>query len=692
MPKRPSIEGARAVGRRRLPVVIPLPRLLPAALLVALVIAVLAAAMTPAVARAAQASPPQQDTPVGFLPIARTPGGPLASVISPDGSVTVRILGTRPGGGGGQLRFEISHGARTLVSGGQLGVTAAGFDAANRATPLFAVGAEYTLVSVTSRSVREEYTLAVSERKQIPNRYNEVTVAFKTTAAPEWRLNLVVRAFDEGVALRYVTPVQGGLQRVRYTHEGTQFLFPSGTSAWEQRPLGSLGWSEGVYSRVPVNQLSAQMPMPLTLDFGGGEFGALYEAAVDNFARSSLLRASGANAGVALYLEGPSESALPYATPWRTLMVATGAGALVEQNYLLYNLAEPTRYSAEQVAHFATKPGTAMRVPADATVDGVNIFSTATAKQVVDFAATHGIDYIAFDRDWYGPEFAPDADPTKEGTGGLSISEVTAYGESKGIGVILYVNQLQLDANIDEILTIYQSWGVKGIKLGFVNGTTQAGIDLIHYSVEAAAQYGLFVDVHDQYRPSGMTRTYPNLFTQEGVAGNEHNLDADHTTQLPFTRFIIGAADYTLPYYRAMPTTRGHQLGLGIIFYSPLNFVFFGDSPANYDADPGADFLASLPTTWDETRVLAGTPAEAVVVARRSGAGWYVGAITNQSARSLPITLDFLQPGVTYSARIYTESARNVVAMQERTVVRGDTVQASLLASGGAAIQLAPKP
>ncbi len=674
MPKLPSIAGARAASFWRLPVVL---------------IALLALlALTPFPTLAATPQPAQQDPPVGYLPIARTPGGPLATVASPDSSVAVRIIGTRAGGGGGLLRFEIHHGARPLVTSGQLAVVANGYDPATLFTPLFTAATEYTLVSVTSRIVREEYTLAVSERSQIPNRYNEVTLALKTSVPPERRLNLVVRAFDEGVALRYVVPAQAGVERVRFVQEGTQFLFPAGTAAWEQRPLGSVGWSEGVYSRVPVEQLSAQMPLPLTLDFGG-EYGALFEAAVDNFARSSLKRVTGATSGVALYLEGPSEDALPYATPWRTLMVADSAGGLIEQNYLLYNLAEPTRYSAVQVAEFARMPGTAMRIFPDAN----GVFWTETAKQVVDFADARDIDYVAFDAGWYGPEFAPEADPTKEGTGNLSIATVSAYAASKGVGVILYVNQVHLDANIDEILGIYQSWGVKGIKLGFVDGTSKAGINLIHYSVEQAAQYGMFVDVHDAYRPSGMTRTYPNLFTQEGVAGAEHGLNADHTTQLPFTRFIIGAADYTLPYYwGSLPTTRGHQLGLAILFYSPLNFVLWYDLPAQYDASPGADFLASVPTTWDETRVLSGAPAESVAMARRSGSSWYVGAITNQSARSLPVTLDFLQAGVTYTARIYSESTRNVVTVQDRSVVRGDQIQLNLLASGGAAIRLTPNP
>jgi alpha-glucosidase len=218
---------------------------------------------------------------------------------------------------------------------------------------------------------------------------------------------------------------------------------------------------------------------------------------------------------------------------------------------------------------------------------------------------------------------------------------------------------------------------------------------MIHYSVRIAAENFLFVDVHDEYRPSGMTRTYPNLFTQEGVAGAEQRLGADHTTLLPFTRFIIGAADYTLPFFWGnLPTTRGHQLGLAVIFFSPLNFVFWYDSPSQYPPTPdaAADFLASVPTTWDETHVLTGTPGESTAMARRKGERWYVGAITNATARTLPIELDFLAPGVTYTARTYVESSPSVFIISEEPVTQGDTIQAPMLANGGFALLLTPQP
>jgi len=645
-------------------------------------------------------SPAQDLPPAAFLPLTRRPGGPLATLASPDGSVTVTVETTDLSTQTGQLRFSISHGAQPLVTNGQLGVTAARIDDQGATWPMFTDTTEYGWEGNSLRSVREEYTLAVSERSPIPNNFNEVTIQLKANDAPAWRLNLIVRAYDEGVAFRYVVPAQPGVSRVRYTADGTRFLFPWGTDAYEQRPIPFTEWSEGTYTRVAMSQLSAQLPLPLTLAYANGEYGAILEGAVDNFARASLERISGSTPGVAIKLGGDSESLLPYATPWRVLMVAPTAGGLVERNYLLYNLAPPTRYTAASVATFAAMPGTAMRVMPYTTKtlpDGslLGLFSTEESNKVVDFAAAHGIDYIMFDTGWYGPEFAPGADPSVE-YGSLSIQNVAAYGASKGVGVILYVNQTQLAAYVDKILGKYQSWGVKGIKLGFVDGSSQQGLNLVHYTVREAARYGIFVDIHDAYRPSGMTRTYPNLFTQEGVAGAEHNLGADHTTMLPFTRYIIGAADYTLPYYWAnLATTRGHQLGLAIIFYSPLNFVFWYDSPWQYDQEPQPEavgFLGSVPTTWDETLFLASNPGASTSVARRKGNEWYVGTITNTQARTVSIALDFLEPDTTYTARIYHEAATNQITVEERQVVQGDVVEAAMLASGEHAIKLIPLP
>lgn len=184
--------------------------------------------------------------------------------------------------------------------------------------------------------------------------------------------------------------------------------------------------------------------------------------------------------------------------------------------------------------------------------------TTEGGKALVDFAVKRNLQYIHFDAGWYGFEYdkASDAttvtlDPRRNPKiDALNLKEVVAYAKQHGIGVMLYVNQRALQQQLDEILPLYKSWGISGIKFGFVQVGSQVWTKWMHEAVKKCADYGLMVDIHDEYRPTGFSRTYPNLMTQEGIRGNEEFPDATHNVTLPFTRFVAGAADYTICYYR----------------------------------------------------------------------------------------------------------------------------------------------
>lgn len=224
-----------------------------------------------------------------------------------------------------------------------------------------------------------------------------------------------------------------------------------------------------------------------------------------------------------------------------------------------------------------------------------------------------------------------------------------------------------------------------------MDGRTQAGIAFIHDAVRKAADHHLLVDVHDNYRPSGLSRTYPNLLTQEGVRGNEHFAGATHNVTLPFTRFLAGAADYTFPYYIARLTvTRAHQLGAMVAFFSPLQFVFWYDSPVNYGGEPEIAWVAALPTVWDETRVLDGQIGTTITVARRKGSDWFVGVLTNTEPRIVPLPLTFLDPDRRYQVERYSDQTPTNVAVEQMTVTMTETLTITLLPSGGTALHFAP--
>lgn len=211
------------------------------------------------------------------------------------------------------------------------------------------------------------------------------------------------------------------------------------------------------------------------------------------------------------------------------------------------------------------------------------------------------------------------------------------------------------------------------------------------------------VDIHDEYRPTGFSRTYPNLLTQEGVRGNECMPDANHNTILPFTRFLAGAADYTICYYHqkglknvsGIKTTSAHQLALSVIFYSPLQFVFWYDRPSDYHGEPEVGFFERLPTVWDTTCVLIGEIGTRVALARKSGQSWFVGAITNNTGRTIDLPLSFLEKGKKYMASVYTdgganEQTRTRVAIEKIPVESATVLTRELRPSGGMALEIVP--
>jgi alpha-glucosidase len=451
---------------------------------------------------------------------------------------------------------------------------------------------------------------------------------------------------------------------------------------------------EGEYQRLDLAELDRPCERPLTLAYADGTYACLHEAACIDYSRMLLAPLRG-RCGVTSSLSGTVRGVAPLTTPWRAFIVGDRPGDLLERNDLIRNLNEPC--AIEDTSWI--KPGKTIR---EVTL------STAGGLACVDFAAARGLDYIHYDAGWYGHEYMdrPDArkvalDPLRVGGnpdhGGLDLPKVVEYAKSKGIGVWLYVNRRHLERQLDELLPLYESWGITGIKPGFVQVGPQEWTRWLHDLVRKAAKHHLMVDVHDGYRPTGFSRTYPNFLTQEGVRGNEHMPTSRHNCTLPFCRYPAGAADYTPCYYNErIKNTRAHQLALPVVFYSPAMYLFWYDQPAAYQGEPEVEFWHDLPTVWDETRVLTGEIGEYVTVARRTGDTWYVGAITNEQERVLQIPLDFLAEGTDYDAFICadgdsSDNPRTHVAVRSLSLRAGDAIQARLAAHGGQGIRLIPR-
>lgn len=547
----------------------------------------------------------------------------------------------------------------------------------------------FKVTDIKTRENRNSWKPLYGEREIYPDNYNEMVITMQETIMPFRLLKVVFRAFNEGIAFRYEFPEQPLMEKFTIIREVTEFAFKDSTYVWQEYG------HEGLYSKVLSSDIKINCELPLTILTADSIYAVIAEACNSDYPRAYVQPAGGRGRSNSIFIQlrGEAKGTNGYITAWRTITLADRPGVLIEQNYLILNLARPGEISDPSWI----KPGKVIR---DVTL------STIGSKKYIDYAQKQGIDYVILDWGWYGPPNAQTSDPSyvnvvNPGTGrpipnhtGLNIPEIAEYGKSKGVGIFLYVNRQGLERYMDKFFPIYEAWGIKGIKPGFVNVGNQEWQQWIETMVKKAADHHLMVDIHDAYRPNGFNRTYPNLITQEGIHGNEQSPNSDHTTTLPFTRYTIGAADFTPGYCRSsLKNTWTHKLALPIVYYSPGMFLFWGE-PLNEECHNRPELVLwhDMPVVWSDTKVLQGNIGEFIVVARRTGNNWYVGGITNHSERALNVKLDFLDQGKKYEAILFTDSPDAKLVIIEKKKVSSNTfLTFPLLASGGFAVQIIEK-
>lgn len=602
------------------------------------------------------------------------------SVTSPDGKYEMRVFNED-----NYLKFTVSYEGNTIIYPSVLGINGNGEWKEG-------VKIRDSKMSATNETWKPVY----GERSVVKDHYNNCIINLTTEQNQRRRLLLEIKAFDEGLAFRYTFP---GGEYLSITDEYTQYSLPEGTKAWYTTR------AQAPYRLLPLNDWPGESERPLVLELPNGPYVLLTEACVVNYVRTKFALAEQPNT-IRSVMYGAVDEIAPFSSPWRVIMAANEAGELIENNDILLNLNPPSEIENS----WWITPGKVMR---EVTL------STEGAKAVVDFAVKRNLQYIHFDAGWYGPEGNKSSDATtvtldpgrNPNPNALDLHEAIAYAKKHNKKVILYVNQRALTQQLDEILPLYQSWGVDGIKFGFVMVGSQYWTDWMHDAVKKCAEHQLVVDIHDEYRPTGFSRTYPNLMTQEGIRGNEEFPDATHNTLLPFTRFTQGAADYTICYYRRdfsgtgksdkshglvnarlLSTTPSHQLALAVVYYSPLQYLYWYDKPSDSQDEPELEFFDNVPTVWDDTKVIDGVPGEFITIARRSGSDWFIGTITNTDARELSIPLTFLESGVNYIAHVYEDNpkvkTRTKVGIKKIKVTNKSVIEANLFPSGGQAIHI----
>lgn len=590
------------------------------------------------------------------------------TISSPDGRYVLTM--------GNGITYSVSFKGKKIVEKSQMGVDIDNrlFESAlgvprgehdNWCSDLKLKGEERTAVDTT-------WTPLYGENAQIRDHYNQLVLHYEKGSqegAVEggydkrkyYAMDIVIRAYNEGVAFRYHFPETANSLFLHITGEQTSFAMPEGTMAWYEE------WAQGPYEKRslrptpdPSKTLSplsregeslatlescamsasgnASLPSrgdlegswfeserPLLLQLSDGTYVALLEAAMKDYTRGKFKLKKDNELQIAMY--DCADIISPYDTPWRVIMAGEKAVDLINHKDFILNLNNQCSMDNAQWI----KPGKAFR---SCRLDKASIFKS------IDFCAEFGIEYAELDAGWYGPEGKVSSDARKViETRDFTMPEVCEYAKSKGVGVWVYVNQRALYNQLDELLPLYQQWGIKGIKFGFVQIGNQQWSTWLHDAVAKCAKYQLMVDIHDEYRPTGLSRTYPNLLTQEGIMGNECMPDATHDVTLPFTRFLCGPADYTLCYFNnRVKSTKGHQLAMAAVYYSPIQFLFWYDNPYpnGWDSEE-LKFWRDCPTVFDESIALDGQPGEFIIQARRVGNEWYVGAMTNTQARTVSI-------------------------------------------------------
>ena len=440
-------------------------------------------------------------------------------------------------------------------------------------------------------------------------------------------------------------------------------------------------WAQAKFEYQPISSIKHPVERALTVELPQGKWVALVDADVDDWCLTKF-RASEDKANTLVSVMYSPVDAVTYcATPWKVVMAADRPGDLLEHNDIIQNLNPVCRIpdAAQWV-----KPGKIMR---EVTL------TTEGAMETVDFCADHHIPYMLFDWKWYMPCTSHDGDATKV-VETLDLPRIVAYAKEKGVGVWLYVNQHALMKQAHELFPILHKWGVVGVKSGFVQYASHRWATWLHDLVRLSAENHLLMNIHDEFRPSGFSRTYPNLLTQEGILGNEEFPDATHNTVLPFTRMINGAADYTICYYdERLKNTHAHQLAASLVFYSPLQTLFWYDKPSAYRGEPEIEWFENLPTVFDDSKVLSGHPGKGIVMARRKEKEWFVGLLTNNDGAEEDVPLSFLEEGRTYLAQIYTDGGEEVktrthVKCVYKRVNASQVLKFRLRPRGGAAIHL----
>jgi alpha-glucosidase len=518
--------------------------------------------------------------------------------------------------------------------------------------------------------------VVANKRSEITNNCNILTITFNSG------FSIQFRAYNDGVAYRFETSLK---EDITVKNEVSDFIFPAGSHSWYPLETSFMSHNERtfIYSSLDTIADKHLASLPTLFQVNGIDV-LITESDIDDYP-GMWLEGAGQGKISGIWSRYPESEKLvgdrdlyiaetkdyiaktvgTRTFPWRVFIIAANDVKLIESD-LVFKLAKPDQIEDTKwirPGHVAWDWWNANNIYGVDFRAGIN---DDTYKYYIDFASKNGIEYIILDEGWY-----PLGDVLRS-IPEINVPELCKYAESKHVGVILWVVWKTFWDHLDEAVALYEKWGAKGVKVDFMQRDDQKVVNFYLEAARKTADHHLLIDFHGAYKPDGLGRTWPNALTREGVKGMENDkwskeITPDHDVTLPFTRMISGPMDYTpgalvnmdkanfSPNFTRPESqgTRAHQVALYVIYESPLQML--SDSPSNYMKEQETtDFIVKIPVVWDDIIGIDGKVGDYVLLARRSGREWFVGALTDWTSRDMDLDLSFLPAGK-YSMEIFQD-------------------------------------
>ncbi|GAA4840246.1 glycoside hydrolase family 97 protein [Algivirga pacifica] len=615
----------------------------------------------------------------------------------------------------GDLSYQVKRRGQEVITASSLGMKFKQFD----------LNAFNAVKKIASREVEQSWQMVWGEQQIVLDHYKETQ--WEVTTAQKETMLITFRVFNDGVAFRYEVINKDG-RALDLMDEVTEFNIPEDPSTWWIH--ADYDSYELLYQKTPLSKVDIAHT-PMTMRLASGIHMSIHEAALVDYASMTLKNnGKGVTCDLVPWRDGVKvKKEASFTSPWRTIILGDNAGDLVESTMVL-NLNEPSKIEDTSWIKPMRYMGIwwDMHLNTKSWKQGVKHgATTAYAKEYIDFASKNGFEGLLVEGWNIGWERWDNWDFTKA-YDDFDIEEVQRYAQERGMTLIGHHEtggkvSKQYEPQMEEAFKFYNKLGIPAVKTGYVgkidNGEYHHGqwmVNHYHRVMELGAKYKVAIVAHEPIKATGLRRTYPHFLAREGVRGQEYNAWAnpsnppEHTVILPFTRGLSGPIDFTPGAFRMtfdgtyreegypsrVSTTLAKQLALYVTIYSPVQMAC--DLPKHYEEFPEMfQFITHVPVDWAKTKVLGAEIGEYYTVARkdRHSDNWYIGSITNEDARDIEVTLDFLEEGKTYRMTYFGDGeeanwkdAPYDYQIFNREVKKGDTVKLHLAAGGGAAIRL----